>query len=132
MGLKSVLRIVFATAFLLPAFACADDGKFDMARWESILDGVRSRAAAENISQEIIDDTLRLPVFVPSIVKSDRNQSEFKLTLQQYLDRTVSQTRIQKNGGKIPNNAVAGGKCIWCAITCYISVLGAGIELWRS
>ena len=100
MNLRSVFRIVFATAFLLPVFVYAEDCKFDMERWESILSGVRSRAAAENISQEVIDDTLRLPVFVPSIVKSDKNQSEFKLTLEQYLDRTVSQTRIQ-NGKKM-------------------------------
>ena len=84
----------------MPMALIADTGKFDMERWESILDGVRSRAAAENISQEVIDDTLRLPVFVPSIVKSDKNQSEFKLTLEQYLNRTVSQTRIQ-NGKKM-------------------------------
>ena len=100
MNVKSGFRMLFALVFAVPSIAIADEGKFDMARWESILNGVRTRAAAENISQEVIDDTLRLPVFVPSIVKSDRNQSEFKLSLEQYLDRTVSQTRIQ-NGKKM-------------------------------
>lgn len=100
MDFKLAFRIMFALAFFMPTALVADTGKFDMERWESILSGVRSRAASENISQEVIDDTLRLPVFVPSIVKSDKNQSEFKLTLQQYLDRTVSQTRIQ-NGKKM-------------------------------
>ena len=100
MGVKYFLRIVFAMAFVVPTFAHADEGVFDMVRWESLLDGVRTRAASENISQEVIDDTLRIPVFVPSVVKSDKNQSEFKLTLDQYLNRTVNQTRIQ-NGKKM-------------------------------
>ena len=94
MAFKPVFRVMFAMALILPGFAHADEGRFDMARWESILDGVRTRAAAENISQQMIDDTLRAPVFVPSIVKSDKNQSEFKLSLNQYLDRTVNQTRV--------------------------------------
>lgn len=100
MAIKSVFRIVLAAAMLLPLQSRADEGKFDMVRWESILDGVRTRAVAENISQATIDETLRMPVFVPSIVKSDKNQSEFKLSLQEYLNRTVSQKRIE-NGKKM-------------------------------
>ena len=100
MVFKSAFCASFAVAILLPVMAFADDCRFDMTRWESILDNVRNRAAAENISQNTIDDTLRNPVFVPSIVKSDKNQSEFKLTLEQYLDRTVSQKRVE-NGKKM-------------------------------
>jgi len=99
MVFKFAFCTVFALAMCLPAALRAEEeGVFDMPRWESILDGVRTRAASENISQEVIDDTLRMPVFIPSIVKSDRNQSEFKLTLAQYLNRTVTQTRVA--GGK--------------------------------
>ena len=100
MGCKTAFRIVLMLALMVPALARGDEGMFDMVRWESILNGVRTRAAAENISQNIIDDTLRAPVFIPSIVKSDRNQSEFKLSLEQYLNRTVNQTRIT-NGKKM-------------------------------
>ena len=100
MAFKFVFRTVFALTMFLPMLAHAEEGVFDMVRWESILDGVRTRAATENISQDVIDDTLRMPVFVPSIVKSDKNQSEFKLTLDQYLNRTVTQTRIA-NGKKM-------------------------------
>ena len=94
MGHKSVFGVVCALVFCMPSVLRADEGVFDMARWESILDGVRTRAANENISQNIIDETLRAPLFVPAVVKSDKNQSEFKLTLAQYLNRTVSQNRI--------------------------------------
>lgn len=78
----------------------ADRGVFDMERWGEILDDVRNRAVAQNISNETINATLKSPAFIPRIVKSDKNQSEFKLTLNQYLERTVNQTRI-KNGKKM-------------------------------
>lgn len=76
----------------------ADRGVFDMRRWQSILDDVRAKAVAQNISKDTINATLKSPAFIPSIVKSDRNQSEFKLTLDGYLKRTVSRARI--TGGK--------------------------------
>ena len=100
MGFNSFFRMIFALAFVSPIAVHADEGVFDMARWESILDGVRDRATSENISSEVIDDTLRAPVFVPAVVKNDKNQSEFKLTLAQYLNRTVTETRVQ-NGKKM-------------------------------
>ena len=100
MSYGRVFRIIFALAFMLPAVSRADGGAFDMARWESVLNSVRGRAASENISQEVIDDTLRAPVFVPSVIKSDKNQSEFKLSLSEYLNRTVNSTRVA-NGKKM-------------------------------
>ena len=72
----------------------ADTGAFDIDRWYSLIDSVRINAESQGISQDVIKQTLRSPAFIPSIVKSDKNQSEFKLTLQKYLNRTVSESRI--------------------------------------
>ena len=96
------------TKWLIVAIACsplnahAERGAFDIERWYNMMDSVRARAASEQISEETIKETLRSPSFIPSIVKSDKNQSEFKLTLDEYLDRTVSQKRIV-NGRKMRN-----------------------------
>ena len=76
------------------------DGAFDMERWNFVLDNIRTRAGASGVSDAVISDTLRSPAFIPSIVKSDRNQAEFKLTLDKYLERTVNDKRI-KNGRKM-------------------------------
>ena len=91
----------YRVKFLLPIFLSvfnfsvfAETGKFDMARWDSIISDVRARAAAKNISQETIDATVRNPKFIPSIVKSDKNQAEFKLTLDSYLARVVNDKKI--------------------------------------
>ena len=79
--------------------AWAERGSFDLDRWEKVMQDIRTKASAENISKSVIDETLKSPVFIPGIVKSDRNQSEFKLTLEQYLNRTVNESRIT-NGKK--------------------------------
>jgi len=92
------VRRIFALFAFLFTFgpAIADGGAFDMTRWNEIMDDIRTRAAAKNISQDTIDATLRGPAFIPSIIRSDKNQSEFKLTLQEYLARTVNSTRISR------------------------------------
>lgn len=78
----------------MPFSANAQRGSFDIDRWYEITDALRLRAQTEHISKHIIDETFRAPAFIPSIVKSDKNQAEFKLTLNNYLDRTVSKSRI--------------------------------------
>lgn len=83
----------------------AEECKFNAERWDSILADVRNRAAARGISTDTINATLRNPAFIPSIVKSDKNQSEFKLTLEEYLNRTVNATRAARGRqmhGKYP------------------------------
>jgi len=87
-----ITALIFA--FLSPWAAVAESGEFDMARWEAVLADIRARATANDISDDTINETLRNPAFVPSIVKSDKNQSEFKLTLDEYLNRTVNPTRV--------------------------------------
>ncbi len=86
----------FVALLITCTTACmADDAcRFNSQRWESILSNVRVRATEKNISEDTISATLRSPAFIPSIVKSDKNQSEFKLSLDDYLKRTVNQTRI--------------------------------------
>ena len=98
---KNIMRAcALMLALCAAAPASAARGEFDMDRWDEILANVRTRAAAQNISENTIKATLKTPAFIPSIVRSDKNQSEFKLTLEQYLNRTVSKTRIE-NGKKM-------------------------------
>ena len=92
-----IARLVgVAMVFFFPLSAHADVGAFDVDRWYEILGDIRTRAIAQNISKDTIDATLKYPAFIPAIVKSDRNQAEFKLTLDGYLARTVNQRRIEQ------------------------------------
>ena len=96
----SGVACIIACALSMSFSAHATRGEFNVERWYEMLDSVRARAATENISPSTIDDTLRAPAFIPSIIKSDKNQAEFKLTLDGYLSRTVNPTRIA-NGQKM-------------------------------
>ena len=92
---KSVLWLMLAV-FVVPVCAHAERGAFDVERWYGLIDSVKEKAASQGISQDTINQTVRSVGFIPSIIKSDKNQSEFKLTMQQYLDRTVSEKRISE------------------------------------
>ena len=92
---KKVLWLILAV-FMIPNCVRADQGVFDIDRWYGLIDSVKQNAAQQGISDDVINQTVRGLAFIPSIVKSDKNQSEFKLTLQQYLDRTVSEKRISE------------------------------------
>ncbi|MBR6597929.1 MAG: lytic murein transglycosylase [Alphaproteobacteria bacterium] len=91
---KIAFMCLVCVAFASPSVASTVSGSFDLDRWYAIVEGVRSRATSENISPEITDATLKSVALIPSILKSDKNQSEFKLTLDGYLQRTVNPTRI--------------------------------------
>lgn len=95
-----ILRVCAVVVMLGACASARAGGTFDMERWDAILDDLRTRAAAENISEATVRAALKNPAFIPSIVRSDKNQSEFKLTLDQYLARTVSPSRIA-NGKKM-------------------------------
>lgn len=98
-----IASVIFLGIGSITAFA--DSGDFDMSRWEAVMSDIRSRAATQNISDDTINATLKNPAFIPSIVKSDKNQSEFKLTLDEYLGRTVNSTRVSRGHqmrGKYP------------------------------
>ena len=85
---------------LIANSAFADRGVFDFERWDTMLDDIRTKATEQKISQSVIDDALKNPVFIPNIVKSDKNQSEFTLTLDQYLSRTVTNDRVTQGHKK--------------------------------
>lgn len=70
-------------------------GNFDFDRWNDIQTSIRIDAQQGKISSDVIDATLKNPVFIPKIVYNDKNQSEFKLTLRDYLNRTVNSERIR-------------------------------------
>ncbi|MBR6010268.1 MAG: lytic murein transglycosylase [Alphaproteobacteria bacterium] len=92
---------VFCGMLFISVFgnAFAERGVFDLERWDNVLEKIRTTATNQNISKSVIDETLKSPAFIPGIVKSDRKQTEFTLTLEQYLNRTVSNERV-KNGRK--------------------------------
>ncbi|MDR0726666.1 MAG: lytic murein transglycosylase [Rickettsiales bacterium] len=96
-----ITRILAACAFcLLPSLTWATGGDFDIDRWYEILHDVQNTAIEMKISNKVINDVIQPSNFVPAIIKNDKNQSEFKLTLDQYLSRMINDKRIA-NGLKM-------------------------------
>ncbi len=94
--MKKIGVILSCAAFVCCACpANAARGDFDFDRWNALMESVRNMAVAKNISGTTIDATLKNPVFIPRIVYNDKNQSEFKLTLDEYLRRTVNAERVR-------------------------------------
>lgn len=100
--MKKMLRCICAVSLLClaPSAGFADEGEFDVDRWYAILNDIQNRAIEMNISNRTINDVIQPSAFIPSIVKKDKNQSEFKLTLDQYLSRVINDKRIE-NGKKM-------------------------------
>lgn len=96
MNLRCIARVCGMAMLILSPIAsyASDAGMFDLDRWYGVLESVHKRAAANGISESVIRDTLRAPAFIPAIVKSDKNQAEFKLTMDEYMARMVNAKRI--------------------------------------
>ncbi len=56
----------------------------------------RGRAAAQGISTSTLDSAFRGAGFLPGVVTRDRNQTEFRRTLEDYLSIAASDERVQK------------------------------------
>lgn len=102
-SLRRKCRLALRTSYLLPlasylliAPAVADEGGFDFDRWNTILHTIQDRAVAENIDPRVINEVIQNGAFVPEVIKRDKNQAEFKLTLDEYLARAVNADRIAK------------------------------------
>ncbi|MFB9151557.1 lytic murein transglycosylase [Roseovarius ramblicola] len=61
-------------------------------RW---IVGFRSRAAAAGIRRDVLESAFRGVRYDPEVVAKDRNQSEFKREIWDYLDAAVSPKRVE-------------------------------------
>ena len=89
-------RLLCTAALLAPlaARAQASDPKF--ASW---LAGVRAEALRAGVDQATIDSALMTAEPIPRVLELARNQPEFKLTFDEYLQRVVSPERVAR--GKV-------------------------------
>ena len=68
------------------------------------LDEVASEALSLGISKKVINDFKKSSVFIPKVIKYDKSQPEFKLTLGQYLKRVVTPLQIKNANKKYKEN----------------------------
>jgi len=64
--------------------------------WDAWVAAFKGRAAAQGISTGVIDSAFRGAGFLPGVIERDRNQTEFKRSLEEYLSIAASEERVAK------------------------------------
>jgi membrane-bound lytic murein transglycosylase B len=84
-----VFLILLLSLLITPSPALAQKKK-DFEAWVS---GFRAEAASKGISQATIQSSLSRVQYLPKVIELQKNQPEFKFTLEEYLVRVASEAR---------------------------------------
>ena len=85
--------LILVVVFCFLANSAFSQNKPQFSDW---LNDVKVEAAKRGIKQSIIDSALQDVKPIKRVLKRDRNQSEFKLTLKRYLSRVVTENNIKR------------------------------------
>lgn len=102
---RLVPAIILAGTLSVAAQAqTASETEFDMTRWQNWLMGVRIEAAEKGVPQATLNEALRGIQPIARVIELDRRQPEFTLTFQEYLDRVVPQSRVERGRDRLAEN----------------------------
>ncbi|MCL2369222.1 MAG: lytic murein transglycosylase [Alphaproteobacteria bacterium] len=87
---KLYIFSLFTFLFSLSAFAAEKD----INQWNTTLHRIQDMAVGYGISDRVINEVIQEAQFMPRVIERDRNQPEFRMTLQQYLNHVINQNRI--------------------------------------
>ncbi len=93
---KILLFIIMIFLFPISSFAKAN--------FDEIVQQVSKEAKQKGISIKVINEFKNKTKFIKRVIELDKSQPEFKLTLDQYLKRVVTPTRIKKANQKFNEN----------------------------
>ena len=93
---KLLLAIISIFLFSNPIYAKSN--------FNEIVKQISVEAEKKGISNDVINEFKKKTKFINRVVELDRSQPEFKLTLDQYLTRVVTSTRIKKANKKYIEN----------------------------
>ena len=93
---KFLAFIIFILLFPVSSFAKTN--------FNEIVQQVSKEAEQKGISSKVINEFKNKTKFIKRVVELDKSQPEFKLTLDQYLNRVVTANRIKKANQKYNEN----------------------------
>lgn len=64
------------------------------AGWDTWVEGFKGRVTSRGISPGVVDAAFRGAGFLPEVIERDRNQTEFKRSLEDYLNIAASDERV--------------------------------------
>ena len=94
-------RLLGSIVFLAPALAHAQSSDPKFAAW---LRGLRADAAKAGVDAGTLDSALGSVEQVPQVLEQARNQPEFKMTFERYLELVVSPERVTRGRALLKEN----------------------------
>ncbi|MGV6847556.1 MAG: lytic murein transglycosylase [Marinibacterium sp.] len=80
------------------------------AGFDAWLAGFRPRAVSAGVSAPVVDRAFRSAGYLPEVIERDRNQTEFRRSLEDYLALTASEERVRDGRGAMARHgAILGG-----------------------
>jgi len=99
MNVSNVLKSIIYISFFIFSFKAFSQNDFN-----TFLLKMSKEAEQKGVSTQIIKDFQKKSVFIPRVIELDRSQPEFKLTLDEYLKKVVTSSRIKKANKKYNEN----------------------------
>ena len=90
--------------YILISLVLLSTQAFSNDTFSNFVTGISNEAERKGISLKLIKDFKTKVAFIPRVIELDRSQPEFKLTLDQYLARVVTSSRIKKANSKYKKN----------------------------
>ena len=90
--------------YILISLVLLSTQAFSNDTFSDFVTGISNEAEKKGISLKLIKDFKTKVAFIPRVIELDRSQPEFKLTLDQYLARVVTLSRIKKANSKYKKN----------------------------
>ena len=90
--------------YILISLGLSSTQSFSNDTFSDFVSGISNEAEKKGISLKLIKDFKTKVAFIPIVIELDRSQPEFKLTLDQYLTRVVTSSRIKKANSKYKKN----------------------------
>ena len=91
-------------AYISAPAGAAEEQAVDFAGW---LEALRAEALGQGISAATLDAALAGVEPIPRVIELDRSQPETTLTFEQYMDRVVPNSRVEKGRARLRENAAA-------------------------
>ncbi len=90
--------------YILISLGLLSTQAFSNDTFSDFVTGISIEAEKKGVSLKLIKDFKTKVAFIPRVIELDRSQPEFKLTLDQYLARVVTSSRIKKANSKYKKN----------------------------
>lgn len=98
-----MFNVLFAFFILLGSVIAFPDEQDDFTIW---LEAIKADARSENISETTVENTFKKATYLPNVIVLDRSQPEFVSTFFTYINKRITESRVNEGRHKLNENSV--------------------------